>query len=131
MLDMCLVFFFKKKTASEMRMSDWSSDVCSSDLGAGHHAAPAQGLGVGDGSVAHRLLVVRAVGRQRVANAGQRPAEPGDVAGAENRPEIGRASCRDRGSRYVTIKVVAVALKKKNTKIQQTKGCKTNNHTHK
>src|SRR3546814_3870246 len=33
---MCLfyvsVFFFKRKTAYEMRISDWSSDVCSSDL---------------------------------------------------------------------------------------------------
>src|SRR3546814_981656 len=27
-----LVFLFKKKTAYEMRISDWSSDVCSSDL---------------------------------------------------------------------------------------------------
>src|SRR3546814_8102565 len=26
-------FFFKQKTAYEMRISDWSSDVCSSDLG--------------------------------------------------------------------------------------------------
>src|SRR3546814_17851750 len=30
------VFIFKKKTAYEMRISDWSSDVCSSDLGGGH-----------------------------------------------------------------------------------------------
>src|SRR3546814_1132358 len=30
---MCLFFFFKQKTAYEMRISDWSSDVCSSDLG--------------------------------------------------------------------------------------------------
>src|SRR3546814_4755884 len=32
-------FFFKQKTAYEMRISDWSSDVCSSDLAevpAGH-----------------------------------------------------------------------------------------------
>src|SRR3546814_1871570 len=29
------VFFFKQKTAYEMRISDWSSDVCSSDLAAG------------------------------------------------------------------------------------------------
>src|SRR3546814_6188366 len=31
---MCLLvfFFFKQKTAYEMRISDWSSDVCSSDL---------------------------------------------------------------------------------------------------
>src|SRR3546814_4983915 len=28
-----VVFFFKQKTAYEMRISDWSSDVCSSDLG--------------------------------------------------------------------------------------------------
>src|SRR3546814_3727637 len=29
---MLFVFFFKQKTAYEMRISDWSSDVCSSDL---------------------------------------------------------------------------------------------------
>src|SRR3546814_10726441 len=29
---LCCVFFFKQKTAYEMRISDWSSDVCSSDL---------------------------------------------------------------------------------------------------
>src|SRR3546814_8315219 len=28
-------FFFKQKTAYELRMSDWSSDVCSSDLHVG------------------------------------------------------------------------------------------------
>src|SRR3546814_10452574 len=28
----CLSFFFNQKTAYEMRISDWSSDVCSSDL---------------------------------------------------------------------------------------------------
>src|SRR3546814_10682288 len=35
MLFLCfyvLCFFFKQKTADEMRISDWSSDVCSSDL---------------------------------------------------------------------------------------------------
>src|SRR3546814_17042325 len=42
-------FFFKHKTAYEMRISDWSSDVCSSDLpkhGAGRAFEPAgeQGL---------------------------------------------------------------------------------------
>src|SRR3546814_4316729 len=31
-----VVFFFKQKTAYEMRISDWSSDVCSSDLLAEH-----------------------------------------------------------------------------------------------
>src|SRR3546814_5846262 len=33
MLCLMYVFFFKQKTAYEMRISDWSSDVCSSDLG--------------------------------------------------------------------------------------------------
>src|SRR3546814_3231582 len=31
-LILVIVFFFKQKTAYEMRISDWSSDVCSSDL---------------------------------------------------------------------------------------------------
>src|SRR3546814_7906292 len=30
--DMCFLFFYKQKTAYEVRISDWSSDVCSSDL---------------------------------------------------------------------------------------------------
>src|SRR3546814_5267739 len=30
--ELCWFFFFKQKTAYEMRISDWSSDVCSSDL---------------------------------------------------------------------------------------------------
>src|SRR3546814_12149284 len=34
------VFFFKQKTAYEMRNSDWSSDVCSSDLHAGKNHRP-------------------------------------------------------------------------------------------
>src|SRR3546814_2954270 len=47
-----IVFFFRQKTAYEMRISDWSSDVCSSDLGTaqaadhrcGGAAFPAAGL---------------------------------------------------------------------------------------
>src|SRR3546814_5331450 len=50
------MFFFKQKTAYEMRISDWSSDVCSSDLdtygkidivisgAAGNFVAPALGI---------------------------------------------------------------------------------------
>src|SRR3546814_9149088 len=44
---MLLVFFFKQKTAYEMRISDWSSDVCSSDL---------VGLAVLVGDHAHDLV---------------------------------------------------------------------------
>src|SRR3546814_7463317 len=36
-----LFFLFKQKTAYEMRISDWSSDVCSSDLAAGAGAVAA------------------------------------------------------------------------------------------
>src|SRR3546814_5151065 len=60
-----LCFFFKQKTAYEMRISDWSSDVCSSDLHTGGPAArsPQGGAGsaseVGDwpGPADHRLVV--------------------------------------------------------------------------
>ena len=36
------VFFFKQKTAYEMRISDWSSDVCSSDLFPSHDMGKGQ-----------------------------------------------------------------------------------------
>src|SRR3546814_5890545 len=39
-LPVVLLFFFKQKTAYEMRISDWSSDVCSSDLVARAHLQP-------------------------------------------------------------------------------------------
>src|SRR3546814_19544035 len=32
LLFMCVFYFYKQKTSYEMRISDWSSDVCSSDL---------------------------------------------------------------------------------------------------
>src|SRR3546814_3626780 len=50
-------FFFKQKTAYEMRISDWSSDVCSSDLV--QHDSP------------KRLLVLRDHQRERSARAGR------------------------------------------------------------
>src|SRR3546814_3088189 len=40
------VFFFKQKTAYEMRISDWSSDVCSSDLQARGEGADQRAGGV-------------------------------------------------------------------------------------
>src|SRR3546814_3868581 len=55
-------FFFKQKTAYEMRISDWSSDVCSSDLVGGdgveihgaHRAPQLQRHAMGR-ALAHRL----------------------------------------------------------------------------
>src|SRR3546814_6218048 len=57
-----LFFFFKQKTAYEMRISDWSSDVCSSDLNAealqhlgfGRQLCPG-GINAGQYVVAQRL----------------------------------------------------------------------------
>src|SRR3546814_4691755 len=51
-------FFFKQKTAYEMRISDWSSDVCSSDLArVGRLPAERMGSGLrhcrGSGGAAH------------------------------------------------------------------------------
>src|SRR3546814_2576571 len=45
-MSLLCVVFFKQKTAYEMRISDWSSDVCSSDLAAAE-------LRSGDGSAVH------------------------------------------------------------------------------
>src|SRR3546814_3493661 len=47
----CL-FFFKQKTAYEMRISDWSSDVCSSDLCGG------SGMTVSAAPLSHRARAV-------------------------------------------------------------------------
>src|SRR3546814_3538102 len=47
-----LCFFFKQKTAYEMRISDWSSDVCSSDLlGAEEVVIPGERLVVLGGEI--------------------------------------------------------------------------------
>src|SRR3546814_4157350 len=55
-------FFFKQKTAYEMRISDWSSDVCSSDLGVGTPLGPDLTSGTwlwGDGSLASLTDTIR------------------------------------------------------------------------
>src|SRR3546814_9311797 len=54
-----LCFFFKQKTAYEMRISDWSSDVCSSDLLA--EACSGSGLGTESGNVVRCGLIARRV----------------------------------------------------------------------
>src|SRR3546814_4347027 len=53
-------FFFKQKTAYEMRISDWSSDVCSSDLPGSTVAKPASPRSGGESAV--RTVPLRILG---------------------------------------------------------------------
>src|SRR3546814_4948485 len=55
------MFFFKQKTAYEMRISDWSSDVCSSDLRAAF-AGVARQFGMGGQRRQRRAQFMRRVG---------------------------------------------------------------------
>src|SRR3546814_6289612 len=90
----CGVLFFKQKTAYELRISDWSSDVCSSDLRpsyAGLHDAMADDS-LGRSAQAARCfaavepLVVAEVARHRVGLAADRQVEPvGDAIVAGRR----------------------------------------------
>src|SRR3546814_9622525 len=76
---MCDVFFFfKQKTAYEMRISDWSSDVCSSDLRRqDEFQALAQIAAVGpEKKVLRRLHADRAGAAQPVAVLGGGPGVP-------------------------------------------------------
>src|SRR3546814_2510632 len=92
----CFVFFFKQKTAYEMRISDWSSDVCSSDLDArgGRGAVFEQHVAdsIAEVDVGHQLLE-RQRRRQHLV------AERAKIGPAALK--IGRASCRERVCQYV------------------------------
>src|SRR3546814_7948795 len=98
-------FFFKQKTAYEMRISDWSSDVCSSDL---HQALQERLLNL---DVGH-AVELHGVGGQAEEATLERDALVGDphAHGQRFEPidqrhhperEIGRASCRERVSQSV------------------------------
>src|SRR3546814_2517651 len=60
-----MFFFFNQKTAYEMLIIDWSSDVCSSDLEVGEDLRLAQGLGGAVGGVAAPCLDRRHVAPER------------------------------------------------------------------
>src|SRR3546814_17410619 len=97
-----------------MRISDWSSDVCSSDLGSGELSV---------GAVTADLLDARIVGTGQMTLAGTAQRALVTVSGAGSvaasdlvvndltarSDEIGRASCRERVCQYVSLLVVAVA----------------------
>src|SRR3546814_2132219 len=91
---------FKQKTAYEMRISDWSSDVCSSDLCVEH--GPAAAVGGELGFAAHRLALAAAVeAADEEAIAPAVLGFPRRQAPAVAHREIGRASCRERVCQYV------------------------------
>src|SRR3546814_5998711 len=93
----CLCFFFKQKTAYEMRISDWSSDVCSSDLI--HDLLPAGNDGRRWRAVLNEAQIVlhnHPVNAERVRS-GRMPVNSLWFHGGE----IGRASCRERVCQYV------------------------------
>src|SRR3546814_3160584 len=115
----CVFFFFKQKTAYEMRISDWSSDVCSSDLLVGFAGMSVALIDTGDGLVlvdgalpqaAPAILVnVRKLGfdpkdikfilstEPHFDHAGGLAALARDTGAME----IGRAACRERVCQYV------------------------------
>src|SRR3546814_7608651 len=89
------VFFFKQKTAYEMRISDWSSDVCSSDLqpacrSATHSSSSTLAVMSGDITASVHGFSSRASGPKAQNNR--------TIAIIA---EIGRASCRERVCQYV------------------------------
>src|SRR3546814_9588200 len=81
-----VLFFFKQKTAYEMRISDWSSDVCSSDLQIFYRHPH---IGERHFCVTMRGMIIAIDGE-----------EPLDLD-ARRIEEIGRASCRERECQYV------------------------------
>src|SRR3546814_5593186 len=99
---MLFVFFFKQKTAYEMRISDWSSDVCSSDLQDRTHLPvdlaidpfwPPAPLERANNSVTIGNVIAEAFEREI-----ERPVVVKRIAQFEL--EIGRASCRERVCQY-------------------------------
>src|SRR3546814_3493947 len=92
-------FFFKQKTAYEMLISDWSSDVCSSDL-----ADPLGERLRRNRPVRVRLghVDARSQGCERVNDAvGVLVLEDPHDEREFREVEIGRASCRERVCQYV------------------------------
>src|SRR3546814_14667558 len=119
-----LFFFFKQKTAYEMRISDWSSDVCSSDrpvTAAFLAANPTMTLP--DGRSANPLAGLKAfqflppfLNVPNAVESGK--TNDGDFSYSVRAAyeQIGRASGRERVCQYVWISVDAVYLKKKKRK---------------
>src|SRR3546814_4616878 len=96
---LCCIFFFKHKTAYEMRISDWSSDVCSSDL----TIVEVFGAAVTE---RYQIITEHRPGRIITFDSGLGEGRADDVVIVQivqsgRTREIGRASCRDRVCQYV------------------------------
>src|SRR3546814_1986359 len=101
-------FFFKQKTAYEMRISDWSSDVCSSDLEGAHARQHRQQQAAGEPERMEQWQrVEHDVGRIEIDYGAELVAVGQDVGVARHHAlrqalrEIGRAACRERVCQYV------------------------------
>src|SRR3546814_6933779 len=96
----CVFFCFKQKTAYEMRISDWSSDVCSSDL-----PTWIDSTGVGGGT--WEVMAAHAVDAIAAGHADVVVLSYGSTTRADLKKrrrtanQIGRASCRERVCQYV------------------------------
>src|SRR3546814_16243210 len=93
-----------------MRISDWSSDVCSSDL------LFTEGMHVPAGETYAAVEHPKGeFGIYMVSDGANKPYRM-KIRAPGFAHQIGRATCRERVCQYVSISVVAVSLKKKNTK---------------
>src|SRR3546814_10010209 len=102
-------FFFKQKTAYDMRISDWSSDVCSSDLRTALQETQTALVLYTQGKLRQRELAQAADSARRAAELARRQYTAGalsllEVLDAERSvyavEQIGRAACRERGGKY-------------------------------
>src|SRR3546814_10967803 len=96
-----MFFFFKQKTAYEMRISDWSSDVCSSDLEAMRNYLARLGWSHGDDEIFSTEQAMEWFGLDSIGRSPSRF----DFVKLESLNghyirEIGRASCRERVCQY-------------------------------
>src|SRR3546814_5140602 len=99
------VFFFKQKTAYEMRISDWSSDVCSSDLAFGAMGTAGQRCTTMRRLIVHSdvydRLVPKLIAVYRTISIGD-PRSPDTLVRSEER-RVGKEcvrTCRSRWSPY-------------------------------